>query len=49
VAEVTGKESDVILSEMPLAIGRQFEHIFYVKHNVKVKSIIKIKRSPKII
>jgi len=49
VAEVTGKDVDLILDEMPLALGRQYQHIFYVKHDVRVKSIIRPPPSKRII
>jgi hypothetical protein len=41
VAEVTGLDVDSILDEMPLALARQYQHIFYVKHDVKVKPLVR--------
>jgi hypothetical protein len=40
VAEVTGLDVDFILmGDMPVACGRQYEHIFYIKHGIECESI----------
>jgi hypothetical protein len=45
VAEITGKDIDEIFTDMPLAIGRQYEQIFYAKHNVKTKSFVGVDKN----
>lgn len=40
MAEVTGLDVDAILmGDMPVACGRAYEHIFYVKHGIECESI----------
>ena len=40
MAEVTGLDVDfVLMGDMPVACGRQYEHIFYIKHGIDCESI----------
>jgi hypothetical protein len=44
VADVTGLTAKVIWEDLPLAIGKQYEAVFYAKHRIKLQSLDKAPR-----
>lgn len=39
VAEITGLTAKIIWEDLPLAIGRQYEAVFYDKHRIKCSTL----------
>lgn len=44
VAEITGLTAKVIWEDLPLAVGRQYEAVFYAKYRIKLLTIDKAPR-----
>jgi len=47
VAEMTGLSVDFIWQDLPLAMGRQYEATYYMKHRVKIITVDKAIVMPK--